>query len=109
MNTENNKLIAEFMGYEVEQDLYGGIPVTGMKTITSTTDTLKFHNNWNWLMEVVEKIESLGYWLNRINGDVWIVNNNDKVIINNSMHQGGIEASYNAVVDFIKWYNIEKQ
>jgi hypothetical protein len=56
-------------------------------------------------MPVVEKIESLGYWLNRIKGDVWIVDNNDAVLINNTNHQGGIEAVYNACIEFIKWYN----
>lgn len=26
-----------------------------------TTSELKFHSNWNWIMEVVEAIEQLGY------------------------------------------------
>lgn len=113
----NNVLIAEFMG------AIDGVPTESGERVlinvpdfysnrgsTSTwlTTMLQYHKRWDWLMPVVEKIESLGYWVNRINGDVWIVNDNEEVIINNTNHKGGIEAYYNAVVEFIKWWNENK-
>ena len=59
-------------------------------------------------MEVVEKIESLqnenGY-ISKVN----ISNNYCEIILNNfiieSEEKTKIEAVYNAVVEFIKWYN----
>ena len=125
MNTiENNKIIAEFMGYKVDTDLYGGIPVNGMKTITSTSDCLKFHKDWNWLMEVVEKIETLTDFNNspeffimydnreEFKGWYWSIEVPKKFSKecskDNSREGTKIEAVYNACVEFIKWYNEQK-
>jgi hypothetical protein len=57
MTTENNKLIAEFMELvECETDyLYHPSSEKGF-----LKDYLMYNSDWNWLMEVVEKIESLG-------------------------------------------------
>lgn len=58
--TDNNKLLADFMGlvqssiknkYLTEKSLEG----FGIGQLTE----LKFNTDWNWLMEVVEKIESV--------------------------------------------------
>lgn len=58
---EENKLIAEFWGmvsedggemyYDDDENLF---PPT-------SKDKLKFHESWDWLMPVVEKIEDLGF------------------------------------------------
>ena len=72
MNTENNKIIAEFMGYEniksnKEHPMYK-IPkfaytennfgsIETIDTFSPYFDDMVFHSDWNWLMEVVEKIE----------------------------------------------------
>ncbi len=93
---ENNKLIAEFM--EVKH-LYS----------TTRIETLKYHSDWNWLMEVVEKIESLG-------NDVLITSNYIQIAYNEGENfivielEGNIKifAVYNACVEFIKWYNENK-
>lgn len=102
--TENNKIIAEFMGLsKVQCDIIlyernsKGYPL----------NKLKFHSDWNWLIEVVEKIE-------RLNFDVTIFNSTTeitsfdidfKTIFGNSDKYSKIEAVYNACVEFIKWYN----
>lgn len=58
MNTiENNKLIAEFMGLTIITD---GISFFD----TNYKPLKKYDSDWNHLMEVVEKIESLGYGFN---------------------------------------------
>ena len=48
---ENNKLIADFMG--VKQHRFDGL--------TKIEKVLKYHTDWNWLMAVVEKIETTSY------------------------------------------------
>ena len=70
---KDNKLIAEFMGAvgtpkynPTEWDVY----ITGCLDVDSddenaqhfyTPDEMKYHTSWDWLMPVVQKIESLGY------------------------------------------------
>ena len=66
MNTEENKLIAEFMGWKVDKSISsahfkktGGYHLTN-GTRTMASDQLQYHTSWDWLMPVVEKIEELG-------------------------------------------------
>ena len=115
----DNKLIAEFMGAvgtpkynPTEWDVY----ITGCLDVDSddenaqhfyTPDEMKYHTSWDWLMPVVEKIESLGYWVNRNDGDITISNKSDMVVIT-PMSSGGIDMMYKAVVEFIKEYNDEQ-
>lgn len=105
MNIENNKLIAEFMGVEIS--LSEDKPTLFWINGWVESDSLRYHTDWNDLMEIVDKIESLGYWLNRINGDVWIVDNEDNIVINNPMHEDS-NAVYLICLEFIKWYNNQK-
>ena len=103
---EGNKLIAEFLNIKVPNERGDKIEEEAIKNGNELwyIDELKYHDSWDWLMPVVEKVESLGYWVNRINGDAWIVDNNNIVVINNQMHHGGIEATWLVVIEFIKWY-----
>jgi len=57
---ENNKIIAEFMGYALnENDEYPieYITVQGHWDTCSIQD-LNYHKSWDWLMKVVEKIKN---------------------------------------------------
>ena len=100
----NNKLIAEFLGIQVEEGqerIY--INGLGTKLIEET-----FNTDWNWLMEVVDKIDSLGYIFKlQGNSATFFKNKTFKEPIWNDSFIGNtkIEATYNAVVEFIKWYN----
>lgn len=94
----DNKLIAEFMG--VDQ--------VDIDTWLETNSNLKYHTSWDWLMPVVEKIESLGYSYDRINADVFINNQNGENVIPNPMDENTmtmIEKTYYVVGEFIKQYN----
>ena len=94
---ENNKLIAEFMG--VKYPMLKG-------------SDLQYHTSWDWLMEVVEKIESderydveiLQYGtriIERTKTDLIEVVNN----IADISFDSKIEHTYDAIVKFINEYN----
>ena len=68
--TENNKIISEFMSYktdlievEMPEKFRVYLPFNSIEGSFGTTlfklSELKFDTDWNWLMEVVEKIESI--------------------------------------------------
>ena len=82
-NQENNKLIAEFLGYKLK-------PCNNDKYY-------KFNSSWDWLMPVVKKIKDSNY-------------TSVKMIspINNSVINPHIEDAYKAVIQFIKWHNENK-
>lgn len=129
-----NKLIAEFMGYRVFNKRYprnhgigGGIEPIFKDVILEKT---KYHISWDWIMPVVEKIESTG-----IDSYEWTDNrgthynfDNFEVSINfntcfiwcnykldppicmnpNSCHirqETKLRAIYVAIVEFIQEYN----
>jgi len=66
---EGNKLIAEFEELKyLGKDLYGFSGDVFMPKeydneilCSINTQSMKYHSSWNWLMPVVEKIESLGH------------------------------------------------
>jgi len=90
----NNKLIAEFMGYEVH-------PV-----YEDERHDLQYHTSWDWLMPVVEKIESL----RDANEDAYrftIDMCNAKIEGTHIEIIGGsykLNTTYQAVIEFIKNY-----
>ena len=99
---EKNKLIAEFMGYPKQK-----IDFVGKRLNFENSKHNTYHKDWNWLIEVVEKIESLGY---RIDISKWENSQYCGIYLNGKKISGNetntkIEAVYNAVVEFIKWYN----
>lgn len=135
---EANRLIAEFMGakkagvstmgkddtmaelYSVvtpggETRFYDRITCNGIWESTG----LRYHKDWNWLMPVVEKIESLsnenvsyevllGTWgcsitkhWNSLNGRVY----KDVSSVHTSPMNNKLDATYHAVLDFLTWYN----
>ena len=97
--TENNKKLAEFLEWEIK---HYSTPVCDIVTpFGQLTETqLKFHNDWNWLMLVAEKIYALDIYYN------------EYIDYNSSMFTSGkIELStnikhvYNACIEFVEWYN----
>lgn len=131
ITTENNKMLAEFMDFkstkncircgktkkyydffahpkfscikeeEIQIESENGWGLVEQDILFA--EDLKFHNDWNWLMQVVEKIYSLDIYYNKY------------IDYNNSMFSSGkiklstkIESVYNACVDFVIWYNENK-
>jgi hypothetical protein len=108
--TENNKIIAEFMGL-VESSIPNRYWTK--KSIEGFGEgkmvELQYHEDWNYLMEVVKKIRSID---NKSKEDfktkLLHYQRNNKTIFDLSILEGKVYV-YNACVDFIKWYNEQKK
>ena len=121
---ENNKLIAEFMGVFdkilstgnmhswSDAPFYYTTEDTREKVIKNISRYSKYSKDWNWLMEVVEKIENLSkegetYMFSITKFSARVTYKGSRIVdlpIDNTK----IEAVYNACVEFIKWYNENK-
>jgi hypothetical protein len=115
--TENNKLLAEFLGLTLEQEQERiFIQGLGTKLIEDT-----FNTDWNWLMEVVEKIESLNENINveikskynrfsnkRLNQTSFINSENYELVSHSGLNESKLESVYQAVIQFVKWYKEQK-
>ena len=116
MKTEN-KLIAEFMGMEEERHSDGRYLFTTdleeAKGIdTRFTEELYFHISWDWLMPVVEKINTIDDYKFSVNiyyHYTTITNNLTLMdIIDEGTDKDTMSRCYNAVVKFINEYNKNK-
>ena len=111
---EDNKIIAEFLDWEFD-DLSETFETPFLKLVDPHAFgdeqfscklqdfELEFHSDWNWLMQVVEKIESLDYNITIQYKNCYI--DIDKDLQIDTFSKSKIEAVYNACVEFIKWYN----
>src|SRR5690606_37574273 len=114
----DNELIAEFMGFtccDTGQDRFWNPPSQPQATINDweyhTNHLDYFRTSWDWLMPVVEKIESLGYTVEIASSDYQIRKTGDTeaFIFHYGPDRPKIKAVYEAVVEFIKWYNQQEQ
>lgn len=114
---KENKLIAEFMGYEIHtpNGKAFSFKIPNMPTKFTPIENLKYHKSWDWLMPVVEKIECTTID-NDDNSDNFFnvmievfecnINGGDICICKSGNTKR--EATYNAVVEFINQYNKTK-
>jgi hypothetical protein len=122
MNIENNKLIAEFMGCKLigtEKDNIYYIPQHSERrllykglvneSIDFKPSQMKYHESWEWLIPVVEKIESLNVVCFEKNlqeeGDYQCLFTKGNDIFICHYADTSKEATHRVVVEFIKWYN----
>ena len=121
---EDNKLIAEFM-WEFDKILSTGnihswsdapfyytTEDTREKVIKNISKYSKYNKDWNWLMQVVEKIESIEdgiYQVDILQEGCKILKRCclliDKRVGKLESDTTKIESVYLACVEFIKWYN----
>ena len=87
---KDNKLIAEFMGYEVKHN-----KCYSPKYNDGTIAPMQFHKSWDWLMPVISKITK----------DERCVENEYRESIMDVVPYGNIEDTIEAVVEFIKNQN----
>ena|SRR5690554_6067869 len=120
---DGNKLIAEFMGWTQQLDVrerwYGAWfdQHRVRKAWPKGHEPLLFHESWDWLMPVVEKIESIVFDENN-SFNVTIGSSNYCVIQDSNgevyefiedYKESKLLTTYSAVVNFIKWYNENKK
>src|SRR6187402_1695153 len=103
MTTENNKIIAEFIGAKLSlyntknYELYGVL-----ECINDGEDEqhffnlkeMKFPSDWNWLIEVIKECYTKEHHQNSYYEAIYY-----------ALADLNIEAVYNACLEFIKWYN----
>jgi hypothetical protein len=95
----DDKLIAEFMGYEFEGEFW-------VATMSKEDDTflgrhLLFRMSWDWLMPVVKKIKDMSYNHELDFKYDQLLDNIDNVLTCDLTKRN----LYKAVVEFIKEYN----
>ena len=113
--TEKNRLLAEFMGLYEKYET-GSFYINGGFWVEHE---FRYHSDWNWIMQVVEKIEK------ELEDEFRIViyedecyiyrkTGNEKLLlefvpITEKIETSKIEAVYNACVEFVEWYNENKK
>ena len=133
---ENNKIIAEFMGLSIKEGVCYYTDEDDMFPMGIEVEEpyIPYDESWDWLIPVVNKIEgdckanfiTKCQWneFNKCSYCQVIVNiekgkmSKDRSCIYDSkkvydyvgdMSKNKIEATYKAVVEFIKWYNEKKK
>ncbi len=99
---DGNKLIAQFMGavWKYQEHPYNSYAwyfeanIRPTKHSSSWWDEFLYHEEWNWLMPVIEKIN---------NGLVYL-ESKEYLTIQSLKINSTIEAVWLAVINFIKWH-----
>lgn len=128
---ENNKLIAEFMGavaigaYENKEQgtthimeypkTEKGIKYAPTNCLNHSTGAMHYHDDWNWLMGVINRIEDISDDLGQSRFNVQIeqcfcciLDQKTSEDICELDGDTKIEVTYNAVIEFIKFWNKNK-
>jgi hypothetical protein len=95
--SKENKIIAEFMGWNINNP--STFPISlHQEEETQGNWELKFHSDWNWLMEVVSKVFEKEDFIK----DDLIFKLNDALLECNK------DSLYLAVFNCVNWYNNQK-
>ena len=122
---EKNRLLSEFLGlkpteingrYSISKNHIHVNCETEKEAFESFCKSAKFDTDWNWLMQVVEKIEDMqdGEEGDIIRFHFYSVNiyfNTCEIVGANILvddYPTKIENVYNACAEFVKWYNENK-
>jgi hypothetical protein len=118
---ENNRLIAEFMQLEPSVEVMGSsklyYKIKGYQrhdSLIASEDEFEYHLSFDWLMPVIEKIEGQGTIV-----EIWLCLakscritttgfKKPTIRIANTESNSLIDAVYEAVIEYIKWYNQNK-
>ena len=124
-NVQTNKIIAAFMGHElikankrnwVYESHYKRyhFPVVYIKNWNDDYERaaeivprqLAYHKDWNWLMTVVDKIDSLPLFEVRMFPDYCVITDGgDQYHKETDFGGDRMNSTYTAIVDFIEYYN----
>lgn len=95
---KDNKIIAEFMGYDISTSLRDGVECVeyAEDNIRALSDT-HYHNSWDWLIPVVQRLIDV----------YWSIDEQDEQDLQQSILNDRIGVVYQIVVEIIKQYNSE--
>lgn len=114
---DGNKLIMIFMGglvgsstkYPTGEYVIHSIHLNE-KQVNDFENQVRYHTSFDWIMPVVEKIESLGYTVIIHHGSCYIQCNQTNRIINTAeKFETKIASIWQAITSFIQYYNSLKQ
>lgn len=114
----DNELIAEFMGATKCQLMIKSIGLVDAYECEEwkvPTEEMLYEVSWDWLMDVVEKIENIikdgftPYSVEIEFNECVIKDSSDGFGISYFEGDTKIQATYKAVVEFIKWYNVRAE
>ena len=109
----SNKTIAEspFASEGVKRRLSHFVDVGNEIGLNKYLSILKYHSSWDWLMPVVEKIES-GLFYAEIKEKGCVIAGYRKyasvMFVRKEATKTKLQSTFDAVVDFITWYNQNK-
>lgn len=103
---ENNKLIAEFMGVKTQDKGPFCYQVYDQQW---AAEGLRYHSSFNWLMDVVEKIEEGNYGFKTCRKVVEVYFDDTKEIILKTKENCRLNSLHKAVVEFVKWHNAREK
>ncbi len=93
---EYNKMCAEFLGWKKNNHSFIFDESECMLCLSNVfIEDLKFHSDWNWIMEVVERIESKGYDVFSGQSDMEIESNKCATLK---------ESAVQLIWQFLNWY-----
>ncbi len=112
--TENNKLLADFLVenegglIKLRENVYSTLDEFDMPDDDLISSDLKFNTDWNWLMQVVEKINNTGRFEVVIKYGFCYITDGLGELTLSFPEKNTMYAVYKAVVEFVKWYNQTK-
>ncbi len=112
---EQNKLIAEFLGYEKNDQHWRAFPDNSAYKINDRwypNWNLQYHSSWDWLMSAVEKIRVTNHKGEYCSVQIGMTDSESNIctiratlktiqVFDNNL----MDATYKAVIGFIQWYN----
>jgi len=108
-----NILIALFMGFESKNypvNNYWARPTHAIENeeFCYSVGDLKYHESWDWLIPVVEKIETMEFTTQIQHNDCIIYDGENEFRQFGDRRRTKFETTHQAVIDFINWYNEQK-
>ncbi len=72
-----------------------------MQIIQSIKENITLEKDWNSIMSAIKDINELNYL------DLWNKNNIDRFNLTSAIDRVDINETYDLIIMFIKWYNLE--
>lgn len=114
---EGNKIIADFMDYTIQtREVYASFVGCPEEELDNMPLSNLYYHSWEWLMCVVEKIETIrthdhkGYIQSIsviIDGRICTIETSGYTsgTISTCISESKLESTWKACIEFIKWYN----